>query len=267
MILPEARYDMVTNNSNRDEVARNGGGTPFWSTDDNRERTELTEPRDTDNWAQPVDAFHVGEVAEGARKGNVEGRRPTGPLQGFGQLWQKTYEVRIPGPTPEEVISTWKANFGEFWHPDNKFYAPVGGIAPGEVAVIGGGKGPTKITTGVRVIYADDRSWSYMTPEGHPWAAIITFSAHEAEDGVTVTRIHLLVRANDPLYEASFKLYTSRLEDKIWTHTLTQVAAHFGVVTPVVETSVQLVDKKRQWNQFSNIYKNSALRTLLRQDR
>ena len=192
----------------------------------------MTEPRDTENWAQPVDAFHVGEVAEGARKGNVEGRKPTGPLQGFGQLWQKTYEVRIPGPTPEEVISTWKANFGEFWHPDNKFYAPVGGIAPGEVAVIGGGKGPTKITTGVRVIYADDRSWSYMTPEGHPWAAIITFSAHEAEDGVTVTRIHLLVRANDPLYEASFKLYTSRLEDRIWTHTLTQVAAHFGIVTP-----------------------------------
>ena len=60
------------------------------------------------------------------------------------------------------------------------------------------------------------------------------------EDGVTVTRIHLLVRANDPLYEASFKLYTSRLEDKIWTHTLTQVAAHFGIVTPVVETSVLL---------------------------
>ncbi|MGH8947756.1 MAG: hypothetical protein ACRDXF_02765, partial [Acidimicrobiia bacterium] len=139
----------------------------------------------------PVDVFHVGEVAEGARRGNVEGRKPTGPLQGFGQLWQKTYEVRVPGPTPEEVIATWKANFGEFWPSYNKFYAPAGGIAPGEVAVIGGGKGPAKITTGVRVIYADDRSWSYMTPEGHPWAAIITFSAHEDEDGVTVTRIHL----------------------------------------------------------------------------
>ena len=85
----------------------------------------------------------------------------------------------IPGPTPEEIISAWKANFGEFWYPSNRFYAPAGGIAPGEVAVIGGGKGPTKITTGVRVIYADERSWSYMTPEGHPWAAIITFSAHE----------------------------------------------------------------------------------------
>jgi hypothetical protein len=128
----------------------------------------LTEPRNTDSWAQPVDAFHVGEVADGARKGNVEGRKPTGPLQGFGQLWQKTYEVRVPGPTPEELIATWKEKFGDFWPDYNKFYAPAGGISPGEVAVIGGGKGPAKVTTGVRVIYADERSWSYMTPEGHP---------------------------------------------------------------------------------------------------
>ncbi len=245
---------------------RNDDGTQTWLAGDIGERTELTEPRDYENWAQPVDAFHVGEVAEGAKKGNVEGRKPTGPLQGFGQLWQKTYEVRVPGPTPEEVIATWKANFGEFWYPDNKFYAPAGGIAPGEVAVIGGGKGPTKITTGVRVIYADDRSWSYMTPEGHPWAAIITFSAHEGVDDTTVTRIHLLVRANDPLYEASFKLYTSKLEDRIWTYTLSQVAGHFGVEDPEVDMTVALVDKRRQWSQFSNIYKNSALRTLLRRD-
>lgn len=227
----------------------------------------LTESRDRENWAAPVDVFHVGEVGEGARRGNVEGRRPTGPLQGFGQLWQKSYETRVPGPTPEEVIATWKANFGEFWYPSNKFYAPAGGIAPGEVAVIGGGKGPTKLTTGVRVIYADERSWSYMTPEGHPWAAIITFSAHENEEGITVARVHLLVRANDPLYEVSFKLYTSRLEDKIWTHTLGEVARHFGVVEPEVDSSVLLVDRKRQWNQVSNLWKNSALRTLLRRDR
>jgi hypothetical protein len=264
--VPQRRYEKVTFACRPSLSGRNGGGTLIWSIGVIGERTDVTEPRDSENWAEPVDAFHVGDVAEGAKKGNVEGRRPTGPLQGFGQLWQKTYEVRIPGPTPEEVISTWKANFGEFWYPSNKFYAPAGGIAPGEVAVIGGGKGPTKITTGVRVIYADDRSWSYMTPEGHPWAAIITFSAHEGDDGATVARIHLLVRANDPLYEASFKLYTSRLEDKIWNHTLKQVAGHFGVEGPEVETTVALVDKRRQWSQFSSIYKNSALRTLLRRD-
>jgi hypothetical protein len=68
------------------------------------------------------------------------GRKPTGPLQGFGQLWQKTYQVSIPGPTPEVVVQTWKDHFGEFWYPSNKFYAPAAGIAPGEIAVIAGGK-------------------------------------------------------------------------------------------------------------------------------
>jgi hypothetical protein len=121
------------------------------------------------------------------------------------------------------------------------------------------------VTTGVRVIYADERSWSYMTPEGHPWAAIITFSAYEEEDA-TIARIHLLVRANDPLYEASFRVYTSRLEDKIWHHTLTQLAYHFGSDEPV-DMQASLIDRKRQWNQFGNIWKNSAIRTLLRQDR
>ncbi len=226
----------------------------------------MTEPSNVDNWAKPVKTFHVGEVAEGAFKGNVEGRKPTGPLQGFGPLWQKTYEVAVPGPTPEEVISVWKGNFGEFWYPSNKFYAPAGGIAPGEIAVIGGGKGPAKVTSGVRVIYADERSWSYMTPEGHPWAAIITFSAHEGDNGATVAKVHLLVRANDPLYDVSFKIYTSRLEDKIWKHTLTQLAGHFASSEPVSMHAV-LVDRRRQWNQFGNIWKNSAIRTLLRQDR
>jgi len=226
----------------------------------------MTEPRNADSWAKPIEEFHVEDVVEGAATGNVEGRKPMGPLQGFGPLWQKTYQVRISGRTPEKIISTWKSNFGEFWYPSNKFYAPAAGITPGEVAVIGGGKGPTKVTTGVRVIYADERSWSYMTPEGHPWAAIITFSAHEAEDEASIARIHLLVRANDPLYDVSFKLYTGRLEDKIWTHTLNELSSYFGGSEPVT-LEANLVDRRRQWNQFGNIWKNSAIRTLLRQDR
>jgi hypothetical protein len=224
-------------------------------------------PRDADNWAEPTDAFHVEGAAEGAPTGNVEGRRPIGPLQGFGQLWQKTYQVKIPGVLPEDVIATWKGRFGEFWYPSQTFYAPPGGMTPGGVAVVGGGKGPTKVTTGVRIIYSDERSWAYMNPEGHPWAGIITFSSFEDDDGTTVANIHLLVRANDPLYEASFRIYTSRLEDKIWNHTLRQVASHFGVAEPEVETTAVLVDRRRQWSQVGNIWKNSAIRTLLRRDR
>ncbi|MPZ54573.1 MAG: hypothetical protein GEU79_17920 [Acidimicrobiia bacterium] len=226
----------------------------------------MSEPRNRDNWAKPIESFHVDEVAPGAFKGNVEGRRPSGPLQGFGQLWQKSYRVEIPGVTPEEIISTWKENFGEFWHPSNRFYAPAAGIAPGEVALVGGGRGPTRVTTGVRVMYADERSWSYITPEGHPWSAFITFSADTDETKTTVAKTDILLRAADPLYEAAFRIYTSRFEDKIWTHTLTQLARHFGS-DATVEMNHRLVDKKRQWSQMGNIWKNSAIRTLLRRDR
>jgi hypothetical protein len=225
----------------------------------------MTEPRNLENWAKPIDVFHVEDSIDGAYKGNVEGRKPTGPLQGFGQLWQKSYQVDIPETTPEAVIQCWKENFGEFWYPGNKFYAPAAGIAPGEIAMIAGGRGPAKVTTGVRVIYADEVSWSYMTPEGHPWAAIITFSAHE-DDPSTKARIDLMVRANDPFYEAMFRVYTSRLEDKIWTHMLTRLAGHFGSEAPVSRHTA-LVDKRRQWDQWRNIWKNSAIRTLLRRDR
>ncbi len=170
--------------------------------------------------------------SQGPTRGMSRAASPPGHYRGLASCGRSRIAVSISGPTPEIVISTWKEHFGDFWYPSNKFYAPAAGIAPGEIAVIAGGKGPTKVTTGVRVIYADERSWSYMTPEGHPWAAIITFSAHETE-AATEARIDLLVRANDPLYEASFRVYTSRLEDKIWNHTLTQLAGHFGSTEPV----------------------------------
>jgi hypothetical protein len=34
-----------------------------------------------------------------------------------------------------------------------------------------------------------------------------------------------------------------------------------------VETTAVLVDRRRQWSQVGNIWKNSAIRTLLRRDR
>lgn len=227
----------------------------------------MTEHRDTRNWAEPIESFHVVGVPEGVAKGNVEGRRPVGPLQGFGQLWQKTYEVRVPATTPEELIAIWKERFGEFWPSNNSFYAPSAGLEPGEIALIGGRSGPIKMSTGVRVIYADARSWSYMNPEGHPFSAIITFSAHEDEERVTTARIDTMLRASDPIFEIGFKLYTSQLEDGIWNHTLTRLAERFGVVDPQVQMKAVLVDRRRQWKEFGNIRKNSVIRSLLRRDK
>ncbi len=94
-------------------------------------------PRDAAYWAKGLARLSLGEVPQGALNLNVEGRRVTGPLQGFGKMWQKTYRVRLGAVVaPADVIRTWKARFPEFWPRGNRFYGPLTGIVPGEVALL-----------------------------------------------------------------------------------------------------------------------------------
>ena len=162
------------------------------------------ERRDEDNWAKPVSEFHVAhELPPDAINLNVEGRRVAGVAGGFGQMWQKTYRVRMRGSnvTPEGVIAAWKTHFPDFWPKKARFFAPMAEISPGDVALlnmkIGGG---VKMSTGVLVLYADDRSFSFLMPEGGMFNGMITFSATESE-GATVAQAQALIRAQDPLYE------------------------------------------------------------------
>jgi hypothetical protein len=217
----------------------------------------MNDPKDAENWAKRVERLEVGAVPEGAKGQTVHGRKLTGPLQGFGQMWQKTYRVRIDGKTPEEVVSVWKESYGEFWPKTNRFYAPIAGIKPGEVGLITGRTGPVRLSTGVMVLYADERSFTYITPEGHPFAGWITFSAHE-EDGHTIAQVSALIRSNDPLYEAGFMLYGNRAEDRLWEHTLGALAQHLGSTHQPVSERVK-VDKKRMWRNFGNIRRNAML--------
>jgi len=52
-------------------------------------------PRDDGFWAKGSNDLRVSDVPAGAVNLNVDGRRVVGALQGFGQLWQKTYRVRL----------------------------------------------------------------------------------------------------------------------------------------------------------------------------
>jgi hypothetical protein len=157
------------------------------------------------NWSRPVDRLATGAVPSSAININVDGRRLVGPVQGFGQLWQKRYEVRLDGAdvTPEAVIATWKAEFGSFWPKGNRFYG-LSRASPGRGRAQPGHARPPDLSTGVMVI-ADEESFTFMTPEGHMFASWITFSALR-QDGVTVPRIEVLLRANDPLYEVGMSL-------------------------------------------------------------
>lgn len=219
--------------------------------------------RDAENWAKPVDKMTVSNVPAEAINLNVQGRRPTSPLQGFGQLWQKTYRIVLDGPAvpPTEIIEVWKARFPEFWPKGNRFYGPMAGVAPGEVAVLNvAGPGGMRLSTGIRVIYADDESFSFMTPEGHMFAAFITFSSFE-EGGQTTVLIVALVRASDPIYELSFRMgFGHKAEDQFWHETLRNLAANFDRTGTVTQQNV-CVDKKVQWSEAKNVWHNAAIRS------
>jgi len=217
------------------------------------------------NWALPVDKLVVSNISPDALNLNVNGRQLAGPMQGFGQLWQKTYQVRLSGVvvTPEEVIRIWKANFEQFWPPGNKFFGPFTSISPGEIAVLNlAMPGGLKLSTGVMVIYADEVSFTFMCPEGHIFGAWITFSAFE-EDNATVAQVQALVRANDPIYELSLRLGIGhRIEDRFWLYTLRSLSEHFGV-QGFPQHHVSLIDPRMQWSNARNIWLNAGVRSVL----
>ena len=222
--------------------------------------------RDDDNWAQPISRLQVSRMPTGALNLNVDGRQVVGPLQGFGQMWQKIYRVRLSSAEvkPAEVIKTWKEHFPEFWPKGSRFFAPLTGIAPGEVALINAvlpGGLPLPISTGMLVIYADEECFTLMTPQGHPVAAWITFGVYEM-DGWTVAQVQMLLRADDPVYEIGFRLLGARGEDQFWQDTLTALAAHFGVDEPV-QMHKECIDPKVQWSEAKNIWQNAVIRTMI----
>jgi hypothetical protein len=217
--------------------------------------------RSEETWAAPIDRLTLGDVPGDAVNLNVTGKRLAGPLQGFGQLWQKTYRVRLDGSTasPAEVVSVWKREFGSFWPAGARFYAPFAEIAPGEVGLINQDvPGRQVLSTGVMVIYADDVSFTFMTPEGHVFAAWITFSAEETEDGTTVAQVQALLRASDPVYEALLMTGGHSQENRHWTMTLGNLAARFGVDGAATVEQV-CVDRRRQWRNVGNVRHNAAI--------
>ena len=222
--------------------------------------------RDEGQWAT-TSTLRVGRTPTGALNLNVEGRHALSPLQGFGQLWQKTFRIRLEGisASPVEVIKEWKANFPEFWPKWQRYYLPGAGIQAGEVALINfviPGNSPVglPLSTAVQVIYSDDESFTFTTPEGHMFAGWNTFSAYTDDDGCTVAQIQLYVRANDFVYELGFRLGATRTETRMWQGALTALAAHFSA-TGTVESEIVCLDPRVQWSQFWNIWQNAAIRT------
>jgi hypothetical protein len=223
---------------------------------------DQTRPRDEANWAQQVSALRVSETPSGAVNLNVDGRQVVGPLQGFGPLWRKTYQVRLAGveATPAAVVASWKENFDDFQPPQNHMYASRLGIVPGEVVLMNASMHGVPVDSGLMVLYADDESFSLMTPEGCPEAGWITCSAF-AEGDCTVAQVQTFGRANDPIYEIGFRIAGATEQQKIWRHVLVSLARHFGV-DGEVQMQKTCLDPRIQWSRIGNVVQNAGVHSI-----
>ena len=218
---------------------------------------------DSSHWARPVTSLSVPEMSVKAINRNMQGRRPVGPVNGFGQLWQKTYRLIIDkqGLTRKEVILALKQNLPAFQPPYNRFYLSKAGIMRGEVVAIDSSTPGGPVSTGVLVSYSDEVCFTLMTPQGHPESGWVTFYAYEAE-GKIIAQITGLARANDPVYEAAFRTVGSKMQVNIWKHVLTSLAGYLGV-SPNITIEPICIDRHVQWSQAGNVWYNAQIRTIV----
>ena len=246
-------------------IADSGVGSGSLSPEeiDNLKKLNVKEGKQSDaGWAPYIEKIKVTEKPEGAMIKNMDNHRLQPQINGFGKMWQKTFWLMIDKPelTPEDVIKKLMQNFVVFQIPENFFYPTSKGLAPGALVFIDSKTQGGIVSTGVYVLYADTTSFTYITPQGHPEAGWITFSA-KRQDGKIRLQIQGLVRASDPFYELAYALAGQAFQEKIWLNVLTQMAKHLDI-----EDNGQMVkykpDDNWQWGRAGNIWYNAQLRGL-----
>ena len=220
-------------------------------------------PGNRADWAMPVRKLAVPQMPSEAISLNVNGRRTSGPLQGFGPLWEKTYRIDLTdtGLTPAQIIETMKKHFPLFQPEENRFYPSVNGIKPGEIVLINARTPGGMVATGVRVLYAGETGFTFITPQGHPEAGWVSFKAF-VENGRTIMQIRGLARASDPVYEVAFRIAGSGLQQQIWTHVLESLARH-TTSSGKVDFSKACRDESLQWSRIFNVFQNAQIFSIL----
>ena len=214
---------------------------------------ENTDRNPSKSWMEPVPELLVPLMPAEARNLNVHGRRPVGPVSGFGQLWQKIFRLHIPDGsiTPENAIAELKHGFIRFQPAFNRFYASKAGIQPGEIVLINASTPGGPVSTGVVILYADESLFTFATPLGHPECGWVSFSAFE-QGNQTIVQILGLARSGDPVYEGAFRMAGARVQRRIWTHVLRALAAHLGIPAEITITE-KCIDPEMQWHQARNV--------------
>jgi hypothetical protein len=179
-------------------------------------------------------------------------------------MWRKVYRIVLNDDqlSPEEVMKLWKENFPRFWPEGQRFYAPLTGINPGEVAlVISATPGGLKFSTGVKIVSVDETSFTFITPKGHVFAGYVTFSSFKIEDKVAI-QAQVLMRSPDPIMEVAMLLGGHKAEDIFWGNTMRNFAKFLGADGPV-KMGKKVVEHNYQWSHLRNLRYNALLSSIL----
>jgi anti-anti-sigma factor len=216
-------------------------------------------------WARSVERLLIRDIPKEAMNINVHGRQTTSPVQGFGQLWDKKYRLRLSNTKlePQQIISIWQSEFPNFWPPGNRlFCSGEAAITPGTVAILNLRlPGGLVLATGLMVIYTDDTSFSFITVQGHVISGWITFRSFR-ENSSTIIQVHPLFRTGDLLMEFGFRCGAAKQEDQFWHTTLGNLASRLGVEGELEQQDI-LVDPHIQWSEFKNLWYSAAIRSSL----
>lgn len=207
--------------------------------------------------------MHRGGRWASACEDDLGGRALASPLDGFGRLWRKRYELVLRSSTwtPEQVLAVWKEEFASFWPRMATFSSPEGPVSAGQSARIHLGVGPlTLLSTGVLVLFEDAGSFTFMTPEGHALAGWITFGVDVVDD-TPVASIEVLFRTSDPVFDVLMGLGGHHVEDWQWRTVLRALGDRVGAQTRAGTVVRECVDRRRQWHRARNVRVNGLLTT------
>jgi len=213
---------------------------------------------DAANWSIP--SADLATLPNTPVEGFPKIGRVSGPLQGFGSMWEKTYLMPLGKIKliPARIIDTLKENLPAFSPSGSRFCFRDGGISPGAIVsmeTLAGG-----MYSAALVLHSDASSFTLITLKGHPKSGWVTFTAYR-DGGNTVVQIQELSRSSDPMSALALGISGANRQEYLWRHILEMLAAHLKV-----ESDIYLQrtcwDPRRRWAGLKNIWYNAQLRSL-----